>query len=309
MAVTGVVLNVSPVTYGDALSADVAIGDTVLPLSSATAFEEDFTEARYLVIGDETTPREYVSPTQNDPEAQQYVTLATPLDVAFEAGLPVTLWDPAAEADDKRASDVKAWVRLDSAPEGNPIQVTVRHNAQPTAGDYALEGANVTLVELDAEWYIEEVLGRTAAVDAAYVSNPNIGRLEIASAQSIPNAVETPISPWTQDGNHPDLLLLGDSGKDTGLIWLAAGTYLLIITVRFAAGSGTRRVKLFRGEGVATEDVAETRVAPAGSAGVAAQVSGIVRGQDVLKVFVYQDSGGALNVTATGTQVQFFRLG
>lgn len=174
---TGVVQTVDVSRAGDVLAAAAGATDTVLTVADAGDFEEDFEQPRWLVIGDETTPREYVA-VVNDDDAANTVTLAAATGVALEAGLPVTLWDPDAAADDKRAVEYQAWVLLDG--QDTPVPVRVPHDTIPLAGAFSLIGASVAIGETGedtGEWEVTRILGRDALMqlgDAFYV-DPTTG--------------------------------------------------------------------------------------------------------------------------------------
>ena len=57
------------------------------------------------------------------------MTLAVPLGENFEADPPVTPWDPAVIADDKRAVAHAVWVRLDG--QDGTIRANVTHEVIP----------------------------------------------------------------------------------------------------------------------------------------------------------------------------------
>lgn len=159
---TGVVTSVTPRRAGGTLLLTTLSNDTVLELDDTADFDETFDEARYLVIGDETTPREYVA-VANDEGADQTVTLADPVGAVLEESLPVTPWDPDSDATDKRAIEYQAWVRLDD--QDKAIPATVPHAMIPTAGEFSLVGASVRLEETDdGEWFVANVLGREASL-------------------------------------------------------------------------------------------------------------------------------------------------
>lgn len=158
---TGVVTSVTPRRAGGELTATTTTGTTVLQVSDAGDFDEEFDEPRFLVIGEETTPRQYVA-VQNDEDFQQTVTLAAAVGAVLEEGLPVTPWDPASDAADKRAVEYQAWVRLDD--QGKPIPATIPHTMIPTAGAFTLVGASVRIDDAGGEWQVADVLGREAQV-------------------------------------------------------------------------------------------------------------------------------------------------
>lgn len=164
---TGVVTSVTPRRAGATLTADVVNGDTVLLVEDAGEFAEDAgTVERWLVIGQETTPRRYIA-VQNDEDAQQSITLDDPV-IGFlglggltvvEAGIPVTPYDPDADAADKRAVQHRVQVRLDS--DGRTVPATLPHTVATVASAFALVGAHVRLdVRETGEVYVAEVMGR-----------------------------------------------------------------------------------------------------------------------------------------------------
>ena len=154
----GVVQSVTPVRAGGTLTADTASGDTVLLLDDAADFAEDAaTVARWLVIGDDDTPRRYGS-VANDDEAQESVTLSSTVGAVFEAGTPVTVWDPEMASEDKRVVNYKAAVRLDGA---GSVSVLLKHTQVQLAGAQTLVGARVSLEETSpGVWEVADVHGR-----------------------------------------------------------------------------------------------------------------------------------------------------
>ena len=181
---SGVVISATPRRVGDALTVDVAAGATVLPVADAGDFSEDFTEPRFLVIGESTTPLEYIEVVNDDDATQQTVTLADPAPEGYEAGLPVTLWDPTADDDNRRVVEMTVWVRLDDQPDSPGIEATIPHNLIPLAGVYTLVGASVTVTEdAEGEWWVEAVLGRTPVIDSGYLRTPGaVGILNVDEA-------------------------------------------------------------------------------------------------------------------------------
>lgn len=181
---TGVVQSVTPEWAGDTLTAATTTTTRVLLVGDAGDFEEEFDKPRYLVIGDDLTPRRYVA-VANDETAQQSVTLAADAGGVFEAGLPVVLWDPTSASAEKRAIEYRAWVLLDD--QGKPIPATIPHEKIPLAGAYSLEGASVRLVERDhGEWIVADVLGREALIDSTTVQTGPTGKRVVLLAGSSP---------------------------------------------------------------------------------------------------------------------------
>lgn len=170
---SGVVTSVTPRRLGDTLDADVPAGAVVLPLGNAGDFSEDFSQPRYLVIGESMVALQYVAVENDDDASQQSVTLAAPLAEPFEAGLPVTLWDPTVDAVDKRVVEMTAHVLLDDQDDAPGVEVVVPHGLVPLAGFYSLVGARVALAERDdEEWVVETVLGRNALISDTAIYGP-----------------------------------------------------------------------------------------------------------------------------------------
>lgn len=211
MSTTGRVVDVSSPNTGSAsLLSDVTSSATVLPVDDAAMFAEDFSVPRFLVIGSETTPREYVA-VQNDEDdpAGESVTLAAAVGGSgFEADLPVTPWDPYAPADDKRAVEFRVSVLPDGAEF--PVSVVVPHEWLPTSGDTAaLLGARVRIEEtLDDEWSVSGVLGRQAVVSQSVIDAPAFS-MRLAADQTIVSDTDTVLTNWEgEDGTT-------DNGGDT----------------------------------------------------------------------------------------------
>lgn len=166
---TGVIKYVDPIPVGAAeLTAPMADTDNVGLVDDAAGFSERFEEARYLTIGDDLTPHQYVA-VENDAGTQQSFTLAADVGVDYEASLPVYLWDPTSEAEDKRAIRYQAQVRLDG--QDRTIPVTIRHTLIPLAGVSTLEGATAVLArDEDGDWYVVDVTGRQPQVDGRTIA-------------------------------------------------------------------------------------------------------------------------------------------
>lgn len=238
---TGRVVSVDTDGPGDVLVADVDSLDTVLLVDDASGFDEDFETPQYLVIGDETTPREYTA-VENDDDLPNSVTLAVAAGADFEAGLPVTPWDAEAPADDKRAVVYKAWVLLDG--QEAPIPAIIPHDTIPVAGAFTLIGASVKIEETsDGEWAVADVLGREAKVDVAAIATPYLAAIHLPSSGSfsVPNATETTITDWALAGS---LIGVGANGwtESAGKFTCPkAGRYLVVIGARFASNTSGRR--------------------------------------------------------------------
>lgn len=293
---TGVVTGTSPRSGGGTLSANVLTTDTVLLLDDAADFDEEFAETRWLVIGDESTPREYVA-VANDETAQESVTLAVAAGAAYEAGLPVTPWDPDAAAADKRAVEHKVWVRLDG-DLGNP-RVTVPHGLIP----YAVTGAHVGLVEKPEgsnEWWVDEVFGREAMVDPANVATPYIqGWISTAGGPvtvSIPNAAYTPVGGWHVASQTP-----GWTVDDAMIYPPRLGLYLVSFGAKWASNSSGER-QAFCDRALPTSatpgwDDARKAAALQGFSNLVVETVSIEQDR-AFRFGVYQDSGAALDLLA-----------
>lgn len=206
---TGVVTSVTPRRTGGTLSSDVSASDSVLLVDDAAEFDEDFDTPQFLVIGDETTPREYTA-VVNDESGQQSVTLAASVADDYEAGLPVTLWDQDAAAEDKRAIDYQAWVQLDDQA-GEPVPASIPHTLIPAAGAAALVGARVRIDEASPlRWVVVDVLGREAQVDAGSVLFPYLALYLSSDTPSLTTGTDTAVSGWSVadsigfDGPNPE---------------------------------------------------------------------------------------------------------
>lgn len=174
----GRIESVTPDWRGDTLAADVAVGAVVLPVTDTADFDDDPTSSRWLTIADSTSLR-YVDV---DHDAAT-VTLADPLAVAYDAGLPVVVFDPTVAGGGAQTVEFVASVETDRGP----VPAVVPHEMIPLAGVDNLVGASVTLVEDDdGEWYIDRILGRGPRMDPGYLEpDPEVP------------------APWEPDGNPP----------------------------------------------------------------------------------------------------------
>lgn len=172
---TGVIRNVTPRFAGTTLTATTGSGTTVLQVDDAADFEERFASEGYmLVLANETTPREYIA-VSNDETGTETVTLADPVGAVFEAGLPVHLWDPSVEADDKRAVEYVASVQLEGErDDSRPIPALIQHEMIPLAGIYTLYGAQAVLRpedpdDPDSGWEVVNIVNRQAVLDGSSI--------------------------------------------------------------------------------------------------------------------------------------------
>jgi hypothetical protein len=275
---SGVITFVDPVGAGAAeLSADILATDEVLPVGDAGGFDEEFEERRYLTIGDDLTPHEYVA-VENDDDTQQTVTLAAPVGTAYEAGLPVYLWDPDATGEDKRAIEYEAEVRLEG--QTNPIPAAVRHAMVPLAGVDALNGARVVLdQDDDGAWFVADVLARTPTVDGSTLDSPSVGvYLGAGSGVVVPTGVWTRITGWATAGGESRHVRVAPSD---GLLEVTiAGRYMIIGNVRWEPDTtGGRRAAIVLVEPDDTEVVLRESFAapePAGASQFQVTVSRVL---------------------------------
>lgn len=317
MSVTGVVTNpASPNTSSATLRTTVSSSATVLPVDDAGVFAEDFSEARFLVIGAEQTPREYVA-VQNDEDdpAGESVTLLDPVGGSgFEAGLTVTLWDPDATPEDKRGVEFTVWVRPDGAEQ--PVSVTVPHQWLPTSGDTSvLLGARVEIDEARPdEWEIVKVFGRSAVVDQSVVDTPAATAHLVASSPTV-SGVFTTLIHWALDSSHPSVEIAHSTGAIADLFYVTQpGLYLVVATVRFQSDSnGLRAVQLTsRATTAAISPVvfAEAYYAAVPSGATQIQVTGMLKVETPLYICVLakQNSGSNIDVIATDPVDTHFEL-
>ena len=317
---TGVVTSTSPDTGSATLTAAVTATDTVLPVDDAAAFAEDFSESRWLVIGSEMTPREYIG-VQNDEElGQETVTLAAAVGgTGFEADLPVTPWDPSSPAADKRAVEHKVSVRLDG--QDGTILALVPHAMIPVAGIDYLIGAGVRLVETypsSGEWKVAEVFGRDAVVDGMTVTNRNVTLLQPAAVVSVSDSFDR-ILDNLQVVRSSDIVVRVETtaGPRLGTVYIdTPGIYLVTLTLSWAGSNvGHRRARIVQGGNSVffpAIEVGEVRTTPVTGSNTIMQVTGVLYDTEVsggeFSVFVYQNSGASLNVSAASA-VQIVKLG
>lgn len=218
---TGVITNIVERRLGGTLVTDaVDTVTTILEVDDAGDFSETFLEARYLVIGNESTPREYVA-VENDPDAQNTVTLAAAVDADFEAGLPVTLWDPASQAVDQRAIEYRAWVLLDE--QNKTVPAGIPHEMIPFTGGHALKGVHVRLEEASpGEWEVSEALGREAVVDQAAVRAPAFS-MRLSTDVTVSTGTDTVLTSWEGDDGTDDANGSAGGAPVDGKGWFRAG--------------------------------------------------------------------------------------
>lgn len=167
MSATGVVDAITQDWQGDTLDAAASAGTTLLSVFDAGDFSEDAdTLTRYLLVGGEATPRQYVDV---DKDADTVTLAATVGGSGLEAGLPVVLWDPTVGGVGAQAVEYVATVTLDDG-SGSPDAV-IPHDLIPTTGVDGLIGATVSIDQEDDDddWYVAHVLGREPTLRADFI--------------------------------------------------------------------------------------------------------------------------------------------
>lgn len=234
MTITGeIVSEPTPDFRGDTLAADAAIGATSLLVTEMVDFDDDpdNTSPRWLVVG-ESAPMEYAAVDED----ALTVTLVAPTTEAFEAGLPVTLWDPTVTGGGAKIVEYLAPVRL--ADGSGTVDAVIPHEKIPLNGIANLVGAQVGLAEDAGEWYVAQVYSRQAIVDQATIDVPFI-TLYRATGQSIPDSGDyTSIVNWqVQQTQAVDQFTVA-----SGVVTIAdAGLYLFTLAVNWAGNSSGRR--------------------------------------------------------------------
>lgn len=166
MSTSGVITSIDQDWRGDTLTVAAASGDTVLQVNDAGDFSEDAaTVTRYLIVGTEATPRQYVDV---DMDADTVTLAATVGGSGLEVDLPVVLWDPTVGDSGSRVVEYVAAVALHD--DSGTAPAVIPHELIPASGVYGLVGASVSITDDDeGEWWIERVLGREAVVDFNYL--------------------------------------------------------------------------------------------------------------------------------------------
>lgn len=280
---------------GDALSVDVPAGSLFLPVQNAGDFEEEISTPVFVVVGNDLTPLRYVEVENDDEADQQWVKLAAPTTVSYEAGVPVSIWDAEAEADDKRAPKYTAMAAVDDQPL-DPFPVTIPHDKVPLAGAWTLEGARVSLVEFEASgWEVENILGRSPVVNSGVIATPQ--------ALGILNATESRASSgiYTTVNNFGSFDEAGVSFNFLTGIWTFSepGMFLVIFSFTFGANSsGARggRIRYHYTDGTSAPGAAIKTVPVEGTTSLqVTEVRKVFPGQGV-SVEVRQNSGGDLDL-------------
>ena len=219
------------------LTADVLAADTVLPVTDASVFaeEDDFAEGpQWVVIGNGLNPVEYVATdTESSPET---ITLADPVGDDLEAGLPVTMWDPSVQIDDKRSVEIVVKVALDEHPGEVPITASVDHAMVPLSGIDSLVGAQVTLADDDFDqWRVANVPGRASVVDSGYVQTPTVRARLVTSTPLAAGVWDTVMLTSSEKQDF-------DYDPGTGVFTaLRDGVYVLIFHVSFEPNANNAR--------------------------------------------------------------------
>lgn len=296
---SGVVTSeVTPEWAGSALAVDVGPTETVLIVKDAADFAEDFTIPRFVVIGEDQTPRQYVAVQNDEDEGPESITLAAPYGFAVEAGLPIIAYDPDAKAPDKRGIEYWTNVLLDGQPEGtSPIPVVVDHLSIPVSDFDSLFGARVELAEDESEedkWLVSRILGRAPILDSGVISTPRATGLLLAD-QQWPSSFD-----WeTVKGFARFYSSAITYDTNTG-IWTfqEAGIYLVVLNATFegnASGNRGIRSRIHTPE-IGLSNVGTTTKAVPVDGDMPIQVTelrGFEAGQGI-SMEVRQTSGGAL---------------
>ena len=314
---TGVIVYVDPSPNAPALTAALAATDDVALVEDAEPFDEEFAEARFLAIGDDLVPHEYVA-VANDDDAQQSVTLAADAGVDYEAGLLVYPWDPDAEGADKRAVEYEAQVRLDG--QDRTIPVIVRHTLIPLAGVDTLDGATVTIAEgADGEWEVAQVVGREPAIAASTVNTPYV-RAHLTADVATFSGSRATLFPWTVMESNGIEVVDVLASTDVAFEVSEPGAYLVIGTVGWQdAGDGTNARNAY----IITRDSAGGAITTIGQVTYAPTSGGVSQIQVVGMVYIAepratlialegrQTTGGLLNArggAATDTRIEIVRV-
>jgi hypothetical protein len=283
----------SPDRQGDTLGADVVATDTVLEMAeTAMDFDRDDTDTTWwLVIGD-SDPLQYESV---DLDADT-VTLTEPLAADYEAGLPVTLWDPTVPGGGAQVVEYVASVRL-SDGSGTAL-ATIPHELIPLNGVGNLVGASVGIDdEDDDEWEVKKVYSREAAVDQGAIEVPFLTLYRSANVSIADSASFAALTGWTVQG-EAETYLTPDAV--TGEVTVAqGGLYLFTVAVNWAGNtSGRRYIRIMTTlSGVSTV----LRTIPGAPPDAQAMTQQIVVAYQVtagetVRVEVQQTSGAALDV-------------
>lgn len=236
---TGVITNEpSPDWQGDTLAAAATTGATSLVVDEALDFDDDDTRSRWLVVG-ESDPLEYTA-VDHDTNT---ITLAVPTTEDYEAGLPVVLWDPTADA---KVIEYLAPVRLTDG--SGTVDAVIPHEKIPLNGVDNLVGASVSLTEDGGEWYVSQVFAREATLDA-------VGRVQTTTA-----GVRMAFEPITGGGRLAGYSDLADEGGPSSLFMTAATDsfgnpyHLVTLSSGFRAGHSSANV-VVQGEDENNEEI------------------------------------------------------
>lgn len=305
---TGVVANEpSPDWRGDTLAADVASAASTLTVDEALDFDEDATRSRWLVVGD-SEPLEYVDVDFDT----NVITLADPTTEDYEAGLPVVLWDPTANA---KVVEYLAPVRL--SDESGTVDAVIPHELVPLNGVSNLVGASVSLYEDGGDWYVGQVFAREAVVDSTTIDST--GQSYVTTrlyGSSDTQAIAD--STWTNLGvsgswvtvptlENPDFTFDDVAGAAEILV---AGWYLIDAQVRWVSNAtGNRRLRIAsygqtHAIPVLFDDVELARQSVGPQSGQVSQhLHHLVQLQtnDSIRVQCWQNSGGSLDLIGTPT--------
>jgi hypothetical protein len=304
-----IVADNGPDRRGGTLATATLSGDTEIVLEDATDFDEQENDRRWLVIAD-SAPIAY---TDVDDDTDT-VTIVGTVGAAYEAGVPVDVWDPTVKPNGGKVIDHKVSVELEN---GVHPGVILRHEMIPAAGVDNLIGASVTIEDdgNDEGWEVAKVHGRDALLDQSYFNVPFITLYQAANVAVSSSAFGTTLvyNAWTIDTETPEAF---EYDAVDGLVTvLQPGLYLFTLGLTWAGNStGKRTVDLV----TVTGGVGRIRREEVGSppdAQVYTQQITVVCPMavgDAFQMQVQQSSGANLNIRGDSegryTQLQAVRL-
>jgi hypothetical protein len=224
---------------GDTLATATLSGDAEIAVEDATDFDTEESDRRWLVIAD-SAPIAY---TDVDDETDT-ITLVGTVGAAYEAGLPVDLWDPTVKPNGAPVVDHKVTVDLENGPHPG---VTLRHEHIPAAGVDNLIGASVTIEDngADEDWEVAKVHGRETKLDPASIGSPLFqAHLPVdggrAGGLSIPDSTTTTVNDWDVAAAYDPSEFSFDAA--TGVLTLhRPGDYTSVVILKWAASTTGRR--------------------------------------------------------------------
>ena len=263
---------------------DMTLDAQIALLVTDTAdFDEEDGDNRWLTIAD-SAPLEYVAVDED----ANTVTLAAPVGTAYEAGLPVVIWDASVFPNGASTMEYEATVDTDRGP----VPAIIPHSLIPLAGVDLLLGATVPIEEDDqGRDVVGQPLGREAVIEGRSVWNPHARRLITAATIPHGDTVPVPLTAFTDDE------IDGLDSNAAELIVTEPGWYNLNAKVAWQANSSGRRFLL-----ITVDDVAVSRDARAADPGVSVRTflsDSVTKRLEVgqrIGVAVMQSSGFDLDV-------------